>query len=73
MYFEEEPNGCPCSTCKPPNTDPNKDPVIHTRQALDVNARQVANQTKRARQAENRKKAEIMRVGVGEMQSSDKD
>ena len=57
-YFEEETDGCPCLTCKPPiaNADPDKDPEIHTRQLLDLNARQIANRTKRARQAKNRKK-----------------
>lgn len=55
-YFEDEPDGCPCLTCKPPNTNPDKRQEIHTRQALDPDVRRNAKRTKRARQAENRKK-----------------
>jgi hypothetical protein len=72
-YFEDEPNGCPCSTCSPViavNTVPIKD---SGRQALDIDARRSANRTKRARQAENRKKGQLMTFGVAEMQSSASD
>jgi hypothetical protein len=59
-YFEEEPDGCPCLTCKPVNTDGKKDGDFHIQQPFDTGARQTANRTKRARQAENRKKGRLM-------------
>lgn len=55
-YFEDEPNGCPCSTCLPANAVPIKDSAIIVPQALDVAGRHSANKIKHARQAENRRK-----------------
>jgi SET domain len=65
-YFEEEPEGCPCLTCKPVNTDQRKDEDCHIRRPLDTNSRRTANQRKRARQAENRKKCQLMTVRATE-------
>jgi hypothetical protein len=56
-YFEDEPDGCPCSTCSHVNTVPHQDSGIINRQAVDIDARRSANRIKRARQAQNRKKS----------------
>lgn len=55
-YFEDEPNGCPCLTCKPANADPIQKTGMVTRQPFDVNERRSANKRKRSRQAENKRK-----------------